>query len=427
MATTGYSFTELARLADIDFKRIGVPMGTIFPYYGISAPAGFLPCDGRKIVIDAYPELVDHLIGMRKSKVKTTVPVTLTGSADNNWVNGLNDNLFDYGQQTGARGITWASTSEQSVNTTLSDKIVTPEDNTNIIAKLGWTYQDYTYTVEMVLGTWEQFKAAVAGKAVDVYNSLTDIPLDDAVYLPDLRGQYLSGYDSRTARFVGTGEGDAIRNFTGQAQMPTDATTGALPPVRSGSGVVRTEDAWGGSVDSITWSSTDKPAKKFSLDASRVVPTDTTNHPSNVNFLYVIKAYDTITDPEQLAAKVVVDKVNKNEADITPLKKRGSVRLLGSLISGTPTRTITLPQPLSNFRRIFIRTTAGGSIIYKNPYEFSTEVLSAASPLNLPYIGAAGIGSGELTYVNDTTLSLRNTDQGSGTADDGIDLIIGIY
>ena len=82
------------------------------------------------------------------------------------------------------------------------------------------------------------------------------------------------------SRGAGSFQGDAIRNITGEAQMPTNSLSGTTAPVRQGSGAVDTESAWGGNLDSLTWSSTDRPSRKFSFDASRVVPTIATNDPT---------------------------------------------------------------------------------------------------------------------------------------------------
>ncbi|MDR1093286.1 MAG: phage tail protein, partial [Clostridiales bacterium] len=51
-----------------DFNRLEnlVPTGAFMWYYGISAPDGWLVCDGSPIVEKDYPELFNHLFNVRK-------------------------------------------------------------------------------------------------------------------------------------------------------------------------------------------------------------------------------------------------------------------------------------------------------------------------------------------------------------------------
>lgn len=44
-----------------DVLYAGVPIGTIISFWGITAPQGFLPCDGQVISSDVFPELVEFL------------------------------------------------------------------------------------------------------------------------------------------------------------------------------------------------------------------------------------------------------------------------------------------------------------------------------------------------------------------------------
>ena len=177
-------------------------------------------------------------------------------------------------------------------------KFMTAYKLTDIVALLtSPSGSSYSYIVTMIHGTWDQFKAAVAGKAVDVYNSLLDIPMTNALYLPDVRSLYVSGYDERTVRHVGTAEGDVIRNITGLAEVNGGPQTMNLDWGR-GTGVFSiTDRPSSASVAVASTTITTRNQGGLAFDTSRAVPTDTANHPQNINFLWCIKAYDSVTDP----------------------------------------------------------------------------------------------------------------------------------
>jgi hypothetical protein len=238
-----------------DIRSLLIPVGLVLPFYGTEAPNGYLACDGREILKDDYPQLVDHLIKMRK-------PARIT------W------NSLDMGA------------------TVLHGKVyignyVTLDGNLdNIYQIVAVDMRDGGENCNAKYVTVVGEDAPTSGTAnVTAYNSLTDIPLTDAVYLPDLRGQYISGYDSRTSRFVGTGEGDASRKIEGTIDLAASAT-----PDETGVFVGTTMQG-----NSNTISGSGSKFVRASVDSSRVVPTDSTNHPQNVNLLYCIKAYDLLS------------------------------------------------------------------------------------------------------------------------------------
>lgn len=102
--------------------------------------------------------------------------------------------------------------------------------------------------------------------------------------LPDLRGEFLRGWDDGrgvdAGRSLLSSQGDAIRNITG---LLNDVRFNTYP---SGDGVFSTTDIGPASADSIIGGF----ARKVAFDASRVVPTATENRPRNIAFNYIVRA-----------------------------------------------------------------------------------------------------------------------------------------
>ena len=273
-----------------------VPIGAILPFYGKSAPDGYLLCDGREITNSDYPDLVSHISGLRQAKFKTTEPISYTGG---NWVKGLME-LKD------VHGITWANTSDNTGlnNLLLLGKFITPNKNNQLVAlikefddcgsidvatKIQYSKANARYTIQMIHGDWDAFKGQASGKSIDIYNSISDIALKSSVYLPDLRGMFLRGYDSRASREIMSSEQDAIRNITGKigAVIPSyhvNYASGAFHGISDAGPVPVTYAITGGSITNET------DAFGYNIDVSRVVPTSTENRPKNVNPLFIIKA-----------------------------------------------------------------------------------------------------------------------------------------
>ncbi len=113
----------------------------------------------------------------------------------------------------------------------------------------------------------------------------------NTIRLPDIRGDYMAGA-GWNAKVVGESDGDAIRNIIGVYDVGGgysigwagrgDSTNGAFVGLNSGS--------WGSNANG---TSSVNGFGGLSLDASRVVPTDTRNHPATIYMLacvYIGKA-----------------------------------------------------------------------------------------------------------------------------------------
>ena len=102
--------------------------------------------------------------------------------------------------------------------------------------------------------------------------------------LPDMRGEFLRGWDDArgvdSGRGIGTAQGDAIRNITGSYS----GNSGAYGEFQSGVGAFFNT---GGStkINFSGWSS----GNGIGFDASRQVPTASENRPRNIALLACIK------------------------------------------------------------------------------------------------------------------------------------------
>ncbi|OCG15138.1 hypothetical protein A9G47_12440 [Gilliamella sp. WF3-4] len=106
--------------------------------------------------------------------------------------------------------------------------------------------------------------------------------------LPDLRGEFIRGWDNGHGVDPGRGilswQNDAIRNIWGQLEtFITGAQhdgigTGAFSTSMNSSGAYQTGSWSGGS------------HQKIIFDASRYVPVANENRPRNIAFMYIVKA-----------------------------------------------------------------------------------------------------------------------------------------
>ena len=147
--------------------------------------------------------------------------------------------------------------------------------------------------------------------------------------LAEGRGAFIRGYDPTgvndpdgVGRELLTHQGDAIQNFTGRFKPQHgnvgDAFYGFGNNRTEVSGVFGKTSIGNSRVSNATGGA--YPGCEINIDASRVVRTAAENRPKNLNALWIIKAYDTIADPELLQAKAVIDQVNSNKSEIDILK-----------------------------------------------------------------------------------------------------------
>jgi len=106
-----------------------------------------------------------------------------------------------------------------------------------------------------------------------------------ALILPDLRGEFIRGWDDSrgvdSGRSLLSAQGDAIRNITGRVD---NAVTSAK---NSYLGAMQYQ---GSSYISVQSGGVNVDAMNISLDASRIVRTASENRPRNIAFNYIVRA-----------------------------------------------------------------------------------------------------------------------------------------
>lgn len=161
---------------------------------------------------------------------------------------------------------------------------------------------------------------------------------DDTFRLADSKGMFFRGYDPEgsidpdgVGRELLTGQGDAIRNITGYV--------GDVYNSNNSNGVFYsnpTQSAFQGGSYSC-------PSTHF--DASRVVPTSSENRPKNLNCTWIIKAFDTISDPAVIQSNAVIDQVSKNTVSLSSVNE--SIRQIHTYSSVIGKLVTSKEQPMS--------------------------------------------------------------------------------
>ncbi|EPO8489017.1 phage tail protein, partial [Salmonella enterica subsp. enterica serovar Braenderup] len=114
-------------------------------------------------------------------------------------------------------------------------------------------------------------------------------------FLPDLRGEFLRGWDDGrgvdSGRDLLSAQGDAIRNITGWVQGRNVGTSARLFNTNT-TGAFRTDGEFGSyaaEARTPVGDSNDRLSNLY-FDASRTVPTAVENRPRNVSFNYIVRA-----------------------------------------------------------------------------------------------------------------------------------------
>lgn len=114
--------------------------------------------------------------------------------------------------------------------------------------------------------------------------------------LPDLRGEFLRGWDDGRRVDAGRGllsaQGDAIRNITGAVNEVKGVIDTATFRLQTGNGAFALASQSTRNIydNSGTYTTQNNPYTGFNFDASRQVPTASENRPRNIAFNYIVRA-----------------------------------------------------------------------------------------------------------------------------------------
>lgn len=177
-------------------------------------------------------------------------------------------------------------------------------------APMGWLWleSDTIYTKLEYPKLYEHLKTNCPHLIIDT----------DTFKLCSSEGMFFRGYDPNAkvdpdgGRELLTEQGDVIRNITGDGFM--GSYSGALlpdtPNHKPTGAIIEKRYSQTG------FQSSNSASAQYTFDASRVVPTSSENRPKNLNCLWIIKAFDHVSDPVLLQSEEVVNKVNSNYSDV---------------------------------------------------------------------------------------------------------------
>lgn len=316
------------------------PIGSVTAYYGEAAPKGWLALDGSIINKTEYRRLYDHIVNLRKAVVYENVSLSnynYTGGGED-WVNGVTTtgNRDDPIPWFGSPAITFFV---DGIDKTFLNQI--GGDINNIANKYLYTHNDKNILIRMencnpndrwsgnftVLGGTIEEAAAIYRHPArfNVYHCLADIPVSDSeCFLPDTRDLAITGFNHLESRKMGSFEQDAIRNITGTIELVDLSLPNTM---RNFAHAIGAFEAIGGTVGvhslapkSIGNNVYPEQKPKAEINASKVVPVAEENRIKNINLLWIIKAYDVISTPEEIESQIIVDRVNLNTSKIEALE-----------------------------------------------------------------------------------------------------------
>ncbi len=220
--------------------------------------------------------------------------------------------------------------------------------------------------------------------------------------LPDLRGEFVRGWDAGrhldSGRGFGTTQGDAIQNITGYFGAHSTLTAnGVFSKKNSGA----SENVGvGGGVSS----------NSVFFDASAVVPTANENRPRNIALLACIKAFDAVTNPGLIDITELANEIGNLSNKFNDKWGGPSSRYI-DLTLGASGSVYTAPD--DGWFSIFgIVTTANYSVRMENTLSGFTSALSrgnasgAGAATNIPcckgdsiYVYYEGFASSRFKFI----------------------------